>query len=95
MLPSYHEGLPIALLEAMSERLDVVVSDIPANRISELDEGDFFPVGDVDALAAKIKEKLERGATPRTYDLTNYNWDRIAEATVKLYEEVSAKRLMG
>lgn len=92
VLPSYHEGLPIALLEAMSERLDVVVSDIPANRISELDEGDFFPVGDVDALAAKIKEKLERGATPRTYDLTNYNWDRIAEATVKLYEEVSAKR---
>lgn len=92
VLPSYHEGLPIALLEAMSERLDVVVSDIPANRISELEEGDFFPVGDVDALAAKIKEKLERGATPRTYDLTNYNWDRIAEATVKLYEEVSAKR---
>lgn len=92
VLPSYHEGLPIALLEAMSERLDVVVSDIPANRISELEEGDFFPVGDVDALAAKINEKLERGATPRTYDLTNYNWDRIAEATVKLYEEVSAKR---
>lgn len=92
VLPSYHEGLPIALLEAMSERLDVVVSDIPANRINELEEGDFFPVGDVDALAAKIKEKLERGATPRTYDLTNYNWDRIAEATVKLYEEVSAKR---
>ncbi len=87
VLPSYHEGLPIALLEAMSEELDVAVSDIPANRIKELEPGDFFPVGDVDALAAKIKEKLERGATPRRYDLTNYNWDRIAEATVKVYEK--------
>lgn len=88
VLPSYHEGLPIALLEAMSERLDVVVSDIPANRIKELDAGDFFPVGDVEALATKIEDKLTKGQTPRQYDLTNYNWDNIAKSTVKVYEEV-------
>lgn len=91
VLPSYHEGLPIALLEAMSEELDVVVSDIPANKIKELDDDDFFPVGDVEALAARIKKKLEQQATPRRYDLTNYNWDRIAEDTVKVYEEVIRK----
>ena len=28
-IPSYHEGLPIALLEALSYNLDVVASDIP------------------------------------------------------------------
>ncbi len=92
VLPSYHEGLPIALLEAMSEELDVVVSDIPANRIKELSPDDFFPVGDVDALAAKIGEKLDRHLTPRRYDLTNYNWDSIAEATVRVYEEVVGKK---
>ena len=32
-MPSYHEGLPIALLEALSYHLDVAVSNIPANCI--------------------------------------------------------------
>lgn len=88
VLPSYHEGLPIALLEAMSQELNVVVSDIPANKIKELEDGDFFPVGNVDALVAKIEEKLHTGVERRKYDLTNYNWDYIAESTLNVYEQV-------
>ena len=88
VLPSYHEGLPIALLEAMSQELDVVVSDIPANKIKELEDGDFFPVGNVDALATKIDEKLLTGIKHRKYNLTNYNWNHIAESTLKVYEQV-------
>lgn len=91
VLPSYHEGLPIALLEAMSYKLDVLVSDIPANRLKELEGEDFFPVGDVEALADGIKRKLATAATPRTYDLSAYNWDNIAADTVKVYEQVVGK----
>lgn len=87
-LPSSHEGLPIALLEAMSYQLDVAVSDIPANRIPELEESDFFPVGDIDALSRLISRKLESGNEKRSYDLSSYDWDNIADATDALYREL-------
>lgn len=88
VLPSYHEGLPIALLEAMSYDLDVVVSDIPANRIPELEEEDFFPAGDVASLATLLEKKIVAHRATRTYNLANYDWDEIAARTVDVYREV-------
>lgn len=89
VLPSYHEGLPIALLEAMSYNLDVLVSDIPANRLRELSAEDFFKVGDVDDLARSLEKKLNV-TQHREYDLNPYDWDVIARQTVKVYESVLA-----
>lgn len=57
-MPSYHEGLPIALLEALSYRLPVIVSDIPANRIAPLAPTDFFSTGSVDDLASALTRRL-------------------------------------
>lgn len=88
VLPSYHEGLPISLLEAMSYNLDVVVSDIPANRLDNLEPGDFFHAGDVDALASAIGRKLTAHTGCRTYDLTPYDWDNIARQTEQVYKEI-------
>lgn len=89
VMPSYHEGLPIALLEALSYGLDVIVSDIPANKLDILRTSDFFPVGDIDALSRMILSKTH-GATvaKRQYDLSAYDWDLIARQTLEVYERL-------
>jgi len=91
-MPSYHEGLPIALLEAMSYDLDVAVSDIPANRIAELAEDDFFPAGNIDELASLLRGKLSAGLTPRIHNLSAYNWDSIARRTAEVYSATQIHR---
>lgn len=92
-MPSYHEGLPIALLEALSYNLDVAVSDIPACALDCLDpEKDFFPVGDVGALSRLIDRKLDTLSTPRQYDLSPYDWDHIARLTDRLYRQVTGEK---
>ena len=97
VLPSSHEGLPISLLEAMSYGRDVLVSDIPANKLEQLAPEDFFPVGNEEALASALQRKLasprlhrEYDMPPyncRDYDMTPYNWDTIAHQTVALYSK--------
>ncbi|MCM1356030.1 MAG: glycosyltransferase family 4 protein [Staphylococcus sp.] len=89
VMSSYHEGLPIALLEGMSYGLDVLVSDIDANRLSCLDKTDFYHVGDVAELAEDMVRKCSAPAnSPRDYDLSLYDWDSIAAQTVDVYREV-------
>jgi glycosyltransferase involved in cell wall biosynthesis len=58
ILPSSHEGMPIALLEALSHGIPCLASDIDANRALELGTENYFPLGEVDALADAIRCKL-------------------------------------
>ena len=84
-LPSSHEGLPIALLEAMSYGVPVVVSDIPANLEVGLPEEDYFPCGDIEALAGKLKHVMEEAFHHVTYDMEKYDWERIADEVAAIY----------
>lgn len=84
-LPSSHEGLPIALLEAMSYGVKVIVSDIPANLEVGLDKDDYFPVGNVDELAKKLEEVISREPQHIDYDMAKYDWDKIAKEVRGVY----------
>ena len=88
VLPSFHEGLPIVLLEALSYHLPVLVSDIPANRLSCLPADDFFATGDIRSLAEALARKLAQADTRCQYDLTPYNWDYIATQVDAVYHRL-------
>lgn len=87
-LPSSHEGLPISLLEAMSYRVPVVVSDIPANLEVGLDASCYFPVGNVDALAEKLQKNLDEPYHSVEYDISKYDWDIIANQVASIYRSM-------
>lgn len=85
-LPSSHEGLPIALLEAMSYGVNVVVSDIPANLEVGLPKDDYFHCGNVDELSEKLGKIIETPLQHVDYDMGKYDWDRIADEVGGVYQ---------
>lgn len=87
-LPSSHEGLPIALLEAMSYELPVVTSSIPANLEVGLKDECYHDVGDVKALANKLEAIANKPLQRKTYDMSKYNWDSIAKQVACIYESL-------
>ena len=90
-LPSSHEGLPIALLEAMSYKVPVVVSDIPANLEVGLPKENYFPCGNVEALAEKLTEVVSKPLQKVDYDMGKYDWDKIAKQVDGVYKSLSEK----
>jgi glycosyltransferase involved in cell wall biosynthesis len=88
VLPSYHEGLPIAALEAIAAGSAVLLSDIDANKDLGLSDVCYFPVGDRAMLAQKLKAAHSTYKAPREQILADYDWLRIAERTRALYAAV-------
>lgn len=93
VLASSHEGLPIALLEAMAYGLPVAVSDIAPNLEVALPAECYFPTGDIPALAARLKALLAVDAPARVaYDMRKYDWDEIARQTAAVYHSLEPQR---
>ncbi len=94
VMPSYYEGLPIALLEAMSYGLPCIVSDIPANREVKLEGNRYFKPGDVEAiyggLCYAVQSPFSEQQRLQQIDFVrkHFNWEEIANQTIKVYERL-------
>lgn len=88
VLPSSHEGLPIALLEAMSYGRRVIVSDIPANMEVGLAPECYFHCGDVSALSHRLEDAILHMPETQNYDMSRYNWDNIASEVMVVYRSL-------
>lgn len=76
-----------ASINSSAYDLPVLTSDIPANR--ELASvADTFSVGDVNILACRLKEFLERciaATSSRERIRYEFNWDQVAHQTDNIY----------
>ncbi len=98
VLPSYHEGMPIVLLEAMSYDLLCLASDIEANRNISLPDENYFSSGDSKQLSEKLKIFVNRSLTEeqklkqREMLRKEYDWNDIARKTMEVYNKVIVAR---
>ncbi|TAK03544.1 glycosyltransferase [Patescibacteria group bacterium] len=97
--PSDSEGLPLAILEAMSHGKAVLSSDIPENRELTEEHGLVFRRADARDLAIKLEWILTHpdearmiGREARVYVARSYDWGDIADTTGYLYEAALAER---
>jgi glycosyltransferase involved in cell wall biosynthesis len=102
LLPSYHEGRPNVVLEAMASAMPVVASNIDGNRelVREGINGWLFPSGDYRKLAELLssisqgKKNLHSAGRAgrewmRDQGLT---WEKTANSYIKLYKTVLSGR---
>ena len=92
-LPSLHEGFGLPVLEAMSQRVAVVCSDIPALREVAGDAARFVAPGDAGAWAESLADvigdeaaRTRLGQAGFTRSL-GFSWEATVRATRAVYEE--------
>lgn len=96
VMPSLLEGLPLALLEAISYGLPVTVSDIPPHLevVGSSEPGQrVFHAGDLDDMAKQLQLMVEDLAGEReaaqllhTRVVEEFSWERVTDKTEQYYE---------
>ncbi len=100
VLPSLFEGLPLAVLEAMSAGLPCLVSDTDGTREALVDRecGRLLPPGDLPAWLAALNEVMQKpelrarwAAAAAQRHRAHFSVEAMARATVAVYREVIAQ----
>ncbi|MEA1948910.1 MAG: glycosyltransferase family 4 protein [Thermodesulfobacteriota bacterium] len=97
ILPSYHEGLPIVLLEALSYGLSVLVSDIQPNKEVKLPKDRYFQCGNVEDLKSRMDwllcSNFSENEMRKLHCMIEkkYNWNIIAMQTIDVYKKALGK----
>jgi len=96
VLPSYREGLPLTLFEAMASKLPIIAS--PVNgvtfEIKENENGFFSNYGDIDSLEKNIikiieNPKLAKKISENNFKKSkNYDWDDIYKKYMNEYKKL-------
>jgi glycosyltransferase involved in cell wall biosynthesis len=93
VLPSSHEGQPIAVLEAMSYGCPTILSDITPHREIGVSNAEFVPVGDAAALAERLTAAFSTAADRRLgiveqeRFMKRHDWREIARHTTDVYHD--------
>jgi len=88
VLPSTHEGLPIAALEAASLDVPVLLSDIQPNLDIDLPKHCYFPVGDVETLSRKLLQPHEDYRIDSRSIARRFDWSMVARQTDEIYADL-------
>jgi glycosyltransferase involved in cell wall biosynthesis len=96
VLPSYYENFGIAVAEAMTAGLPVVISDQVHiyNDVHQAEAGWVSPCDAMaltEALRIALKdtpERQRRGKLAQDYALKHYSWDAIAQQAIQVYREL-------
>lgn len=96
VLPSYREGLPLTIFEAMASGLPLVAS--PVNgipyEVKDPENGFLIQWDDLDKFAEKINYFLDNPKKAKAIGVHNkkyaqkYNWDNIEKETMALYKRL-------
>ena len=99
VFPSYYEGLPGALIEAIISKTPAIVSDIPEIReCFERNGALFFPPGDTQRLYEKLEEAVEledwkqRSDLAYQYAQANFEIKKISKEYELLYKSLYLDR---
>lgn len=98
VLPSSHEGQPIAVLEAASYGLPAILSDIPPHRELAISGTRYVEVGDIAGLARQLTLFFAAPSLPRIAAqdrirlIAKHDWEDIARQTLAVYSSALSKK---